>query len=166
MSVPGSHSNVTSSAVVPGCAGRQPRRQAAAAGGREKRGRAAAEYTKFERARRRSPASRDTAPTRAPSEIEILLDVARVLVRVDAEVAEMALLPAERDVQVQPERHAGLGWLPAPAARPPRRRPASTPRKADSWKRSSCRPRSDRARRRQGCRASPYYTDDRSDLLT
>ena len=36
--------------------------------------------------------------------VEVSFDVAGVLVGVDAEVAELAALPAERDVQVQPKR--------------------------------------------------------------
>ena len=45
----------------------------------------------------------------AREQVEVLLDLLRVLVGVDAEVAEVAALPAERNVQVQPERHAGAG---------------------------------------------------------
>ena len=47
----------------------------------------------------------------AREHVEILLDFAGVLVGVDAEIAEVAALPAERDVQVQTQRHGrrGLG---------------------------------------------------------
>ena len=90
---------------VPGCAGRQSRDKALQLAGREKRGRAAAEVHEVQGAtgdRRRL----EIQLPLAPEEVQILFDVARVLVRVDAEIAEMALLPAERDVEVQPERHA------------------------------------------------------------
>ena len=42
----------------------------------------------------------------ARQHVEIVVDLLRVLVGVDAEVAEVAALPAERDVEVHPERHA------------------------------------------------------------
>ena len=48
--------------------------------------------------------ARSSSHSRA-EQVEVLLDLLGVLVRVDAEVAEMAALPAERDVQVQPQRH-------------------------------------------------------------
>ncbi len=57
----------------------------------------------------------------------------------------MAALPAERDVQVQPERHVGPAPTPARAARRSRRLPASRPRTAGSWRRSNCRLRCDPA---------------------
>src|SRR5262249_24238338 len=41
--------------------------------------------------------------------VEVGLDVARVLVGVDAEIAELAALAAERDVQIEPERRARPG---------------------------------------------------------
>ena len=43
----------------------------------------------------------------AREHVEVVGDFLRVLVGVDAEVAEVAPLPAERNVQVHPERDAG-----------------------------------------------------------
>ena len=58
----------------------------------------------------------------ARQDVEISLHLGRVLVGVDAEVAEVTALPAERDVEVEPERHLERpGWSavasPAPAGR-------------------------------------------------
>src|SRR5262249_5391283 len=73
--------------------------------GAQIRWRAAAEVDVVER-----PAS-DAGPGRQQfyllqDGIEIDFDVLGVLVGVDAEVTELAALPAEWDVQVKPERHA------------------------------------------------------------
>ena len=51
---------------------------------------------------------------------DVALDVVRVLVGVDAEVAELAALAAERNVQIQAQRHARAGG--AAAQRPLRPR--------------------------------------------
>ena len=42
--------------------------------------------------------------------VEIDLDFLRVLVRVNAEVAELTAFTAKRNVQVEPERHPQFGW--------------------------------------------------------
>ena len=96
--------------------GRQPLHQAAQLPHRQERRRAAAEVHEVER-----PAvDRGIGVVQLPlarHHVEILLDFLRVLVGVDAEVAEMAALPAERDVQVQAERHrAPAGELSAGSA--------------------------------------------------
>ena len=103
--------------------------------------RAAAEVDEIDRpARRARAAARSSCPF--PHErVEILLDLLRVLVRVDAEVAEMAALPAERDVQVQAERHAPRAAGPRAPGGASRSigLAASRPKTAGSWRRSSCR---------------------------
>ena len=40
--------------------------------------------------------------------VEVAADLLRVLVGIDAEIAEMTPLPAERDVQIEPERRRGV----------------------------------------------------------
>ena len=109
MSVPGSHSNVISSASSHGAVARQAVDEALRAA-------ASTGTTACRRRSRRSssgrPAIAGVVGVQLPlarQEIEILLDLARVLVGVDAEVAEVAALPAERDVQVEAERHACAG---------------------------------------------------------
>ena len=88
--------------VVPRAARVQPADESLQLLRRQERRRAAAEVDEVELAaghcRRRGvelPLPRE--------QIEILLDLARILVGVDPEVTEMAALPAERDVQVQPQ---------------------------------------------------------------
>jgi hypothetical protein len=39
-------------------------------------------------------------------DVQVVAHLLRVLVGVDAEVAEVTPLPAERDVEIEPERHA------------------------------------------------------------
>ena len=108
---------------------------------------------------RRWPACGAYSSHSRAEQIEVALDLACVLVGVDAEVAEMAALPAERNVQVQ--RRAALpgrAVTRAPAsrrARPPR---ASRPKTADNWRRSSCRPPSARRRRARDLWHVWYYT--------
>ena len=81
----------------------------------------------------------------AREHVEIVRDLLRVLVGVDAEVAEVAALPAERDVEVEAERHRRIGGA---AQRRPRVAVdglrATRPKTADRWRRSSCRRRSGR----------------------
>ena len=118
--------------------GRQPLHEAAELPHRQERRRAAAEVHEVER-----PAvDRRIGVVELPlarHHVEVFLDFLRVLVGVDAEVAEVAALPAERHVQVQAERHRRRPASSAPAARRARRRRPSRRRTADSWRRSSCR---------------------------
>ena len=61
----------------------------------------------------------------------------------------MAALPAERDVQVQPERHRRIRRRRQRRPRVARRRPPATrPKTADSWRRNSCRRPSGARRKR------------------
>ena len=145
VSVPGSHSNVISSADVHGVDGGQPLHQAAQLPHRQERRRAAAEVDEVER----PPVDRRIGVVELPlarHHVEIFFDFLRVLVGVDAEIAEVAALPAERDVQVQAERHRRRPASSAPAAHRARPRRRSRRRTADSWRRNSCRPPSRRHR--------------------
>ena len=83
--------------------GRQPVDQPPELPDREERRRAAAEIDEVERppGDGRLPGVQLPLP---PQHIEVRLDLRRVLVRVNPEVAEMAALAAERDVEVQAER--------------------------------------------------------------
>ncbi len=106
VSVPGSHSNVISSALFH--AATAPRRftRPLELLRREKRRRAAAEVDEVQRPagdRRQLAVQLELAR----QHVEILVDLARVLVGVDPEVAEVAPLAAERNVQVHAERHVG-----------------------------------------------------------
>ena len=56
----------------------------------------------------RWPAARVKLPF-VNQRVEVLDDIARVLVGIDPEVAEVTALPAERHVQVKTERHARRG---------------------------------------------------------
>src|SRR6185295_17713073 len=95
--------------------GRRPRRhrgepadQALELLRREKRRRAAAEVHEVERA----SGYRGKLPVELPlarERVEILADLGRILVGVDAKVTEMTALPAERNVEVQPERNRRVG---------------------------------------------------------
>ena len=89
--------------VVPRAGGVEPADQALQLLRRQERRRAAAEVDEVEAAAGDRRLRRVELPF-ARQQIEILLDLARVLVGVDPEVAEMAALPAERDVQVQTKR--------------------------------------------------------------
>ena len=71
---------------------------------REERRRAAAEVDEVDRPAGDGPARAQQVPL-AHEQVEIARHLLRVLVRVDAEVAEVAPLAAEGDVQVQAERH-------------------------------------------------------------
>ena len=90
------------------------------------------------------PASAGCARSSVPltrQQVQVLLHLPRVLVGVDAEVAEMAALPAERDVQVQAERRArGAGGGQRRQRLAARRRRASRPKTAGNWRRNNCRP--------------------------
>ena len=84
--------------------GRQPLHQAAQLPHRQERRRPAAEVHEVER----TAVDRGIGVIELPfagHHVEILFDFLRVLVGVDAEIAEVAALPAERDVQVQAERY-------------------------------------------------------------
>ena len=77
--------------------------------------------------------------------VEVIADLLRVLVGIHAEVAEVAPLPAERNVEVEPQRHArNRRRLERGASVDGNRRPCSTPRTVDTWQRNSCRLQSDR----------------------
>ena len=108
VSVPGSHSNVTSSASFHGVSRGQPSDQAFELLRREKRRRAAAEVDEVERPAGDRRLRRVQLPF-AREHVQVVVDLLGVLVGVDAEVAEVAPLPAERNVQVEAERHAGHG---------------------------------------------------------
>ena len=88
---------------------------------RQKRRRAAAEVHEVQR----PPGNRRQLAVQlelARQHVEVLIDLARVLVGVDAEVAEVTPLAAERNVQVDAERHVrSRAATRAPASR--RRRP-------------------------------------------
>ena len=123
--------------------GRQPLHESAQLPHRQKRRRAAAEVHEVDR-----PAvDRRIGAVELPlarHHVEVLFDFLRVLVGVDAEIAEVAALSAERHVQIQAERHRRRAASSAPAARRARRRRPSRRKTADSWQRSSCRPPSRR----------------------
>src|SRR5690606_30379589 len=71
---------------------------------REERRRAAAEVDEVQRPARDGGPGGVELPL-AREQVEVVGDLLRVAIGVDAEVAEVAALPAERDVQVQPQRH-------------------------------------------------------------
>ena len=108
VSVPGSHSNVISSAPAHGVAAVSRVDEPLELRGREERRRAAAEIHEVERTAGDRRRRRIELPL-ARQAIEIRLHLARVPFGVDAEVTEMTLLPAERDVQVEAQRHSGRG---------------------------------------------------------
>ena len=109
VSVPGSHSKVISSACVHGVTAVRRFDQAFELLRGQERRRAAAEVDEVRAAGRQWPASpREQLPL-ARQHVEVVADFLRVLVGVDAEVAEVTPLPAERDVQVEAERHARPG---------------------------------------------------------
>ena len=87
---------------------RQPLHQPGQLPHRQKRRRAAAEVHEIERAAVDGGIGVVELPL-ARHHVEVLFDFLRVLVGVDAEVAEVAALSAERHVQVQAERYVGAG---------------------------------------------------------
>ena len=103
VSVPGSHSNVISSADVHGVTAVSRLTRLSQLLRRQERRRAAAEVDEVERPAGDRRLLRVQLPL-ARQDVEILADLGRVLVGVDAEIAEVAALPAERDVQVEAER--------------------------------------------------------------
>ena len=107
VSVPGSHSKVISSACRHGAAPRPcATTRLCSCLRREERRRAAAEVDEVQRPAGDRPLRAVQLPL-ARQRVEIALHLRGVLVGVDAEIAEVAPLPAERDVQIQPERHVG-----------------------------------------------------------
>jgi hypothetical protein len=87
----------------PGGCGAQARDEALQLTGREERRCAAAKINEVQRA----PGDGRRLEIQLPlpgQHVEILLDLARALVDVDAEVTEVAPLAAERDVEIQAER--------------------------------------------------------------
>ena len=123
--------------LVPGKKRLQPLDQAARAARAEVRRRAAAEVDEVQR-----PAADDRQLAVQldflDQGVEIDLDIAGVLVGVDAEVAELAALAAKRNVQVKPERRAGPRRRFQGRRGVGQMRRLPEPRTADSWQRSSC----------------------------
>ncbi len=92
--------------VTPGRGRGQPVHQSFELAGRQKRRRAAAEVDKVDRPPGKDRQARVQLPL-ARQHVEIRAHFLGVLVGVHPEVAEVAALAAERDVQVHAERHTG-----------------------------------------------------------
>ena len=94
--------------ILPGCRCRQSSDQAFELLRREKRRRAAAEVHEVQL----PSGDRRLRRTQLPfvrEHVQVVIDFLRVLVGIHAEVAEVASLPAERDVQVEAERNSRHG---------------------------------------------------------